>query len=263
VTTEERRGALEPRAFCVGQAKSGTASLYGLLAARYAAAHEPERAQLLSMILRESRGEVDRTGFASFLRSRQERLALDFDIAWANQFVIAHLLNVFPSARFVVLFRDPHSWLSSVIGHLLSRQIPPDVRAFLDWWFRPEEHPHSEEEASLRDRGIYSTGALLSAWRRHVQNCTERIPVERRLILRTHELGSSHEVLADFLRIPLGSLDAGRGHLNRRTWTDSIDSLLDRKYLHEQIISECGKEIETYFPEFRSPPRRQGGASIA
>lgn len=47
------------KAFCVGQAKSGTASLYGLLATKYGAAHEPERAQILDMILRESRGEVD------------------------------------------------------------------------------------------------------------------------------------------------------------------------------------------------------------
>ncbi len=49
--------------FCVGQAKSGTASLCGLLAANYRAAHEPEREQILEMILQESRGDVTETTF--------------------------------------------------------------------------------------------------------------------------------------------------------------------------------------------------------
>ena len=46
------------RAFCVGQAKAGTASLAGLLSANYRAAHEPERAETLALILREARGQL-------------------------------------------------------------------------------------------------------------------------------------------------------------------------------------------------------------
>jgi hypothetical protein len=38
------------KAFCVGQAKSGTASLAALLAANHRAAHEPEREQMLEMM---------------------------------------------------------------------------------------------------------------------------------------------------------------------------------------------------------------------
>lgn len=250
---------MEPRAFCVGQAKSGTASLYGLLAGQYRAAHEPEREQLLGMILRESRGEVGRAEVSSFLRSRQERLGLEFDIAWANQFGVAHLVAVFPTAKFIALFRDPHSWLASIIGHLLSRQIPPDVRAFLDWWFKPEEYPCSDGDEGLRDRGLYSTRALLRAWRRHVRTCVQKIPGERRLIVRTHEIGSSHEAIARFLDIPSESLDGDHGHLNRSTWEEPLETLLDPTYVHEQIMSECGTEMDAYFPERRSAPR-EGGA---
>jgi hypothetical protein len=69
------------KAFCVGQAKSGTGSLAALLTANHRAAHEPEREQILEMILRESRGDVSDNDFRS--------------------------------------------------GHLASRDIPHDVRAFL------------------------------------------------------------------------------------------------------------------------------------
>ena len=55
------------RAFCVGQAKSGTASLCDLLSGNYRAAHVPERAELPDMILQESRDQVGQVAFPSYL----------------------------------------------------------------------------------------------------------------------------------------------------------------------------------------------------
>ena len=46
------------KAFCVGQAKSGTASIVGLLSANYRVAHEPERAATLDLILHHAHGEI-------------------------------------------------------------------------------------------------------------------------------------------------------------------------------------------------------------
>ena len=204
------------RAFCVGQAKSGTASVCGLLATHYRAAHEPERTQVLELILREARGERDQDAVRAHLIERDRRLTLEYDIAWANQFITSHLLAVFPHARFIVLVRDPYTWLQSIIGHLSSRQIPPDVRSFLDWWFKPECYPHTRDDRALEARGVYSLAAFLNAWNQHVDSCAGGLPPERRLVLRTHELNQSHARLAGFLQIPLESLDTQSGHLNRR-----------------------------------------------
>lgn len=95
------------KAFCVGQAKSGTASLYSLLARSYRAAYEPERAETLKMILRQSEGEIDTDSFDDYLRQRDRRLNLEYNIVWANQFIIDRLLTVFPlaahqSGKFVI-----------------------------------------------------------------------------------------------------------------------------------------------------------------
>ena len=46
LTSDRQNSQRITKAFCVGQAKSGTASLYALLSRCYRAAHEPERAQL-------------------------------------------------------------------------------------------------------------------------------------------------------------------------------------------------------------------------
>lgn len=157
-----------PAGFCVGQAKAGTASLHGLLAANYRSAHEPEREQTLELILRESRRETDGAAVRSYLSVRARRLGLEYDIAWANQFLIGHMLVAFPDARFIVLVRDCYTWLGSVIGHLLSRDIPVGVRTFLEWWFQPEIYPHRKHDSVLRGHGLYSITSFLHAWKRHI-----------------------------------------------------------------------------------------------
>ena len=213
------------RAFCVGQAKSGTASLCGMLATRYRAVHEPEREQILDLILRKSRGQIGEGAVSDYLIRRDHRLNLEYDIAWANQFIVGHLLTVFPNVKFVVLVRDPYTWLQSIVGHLISREIPPDVRSFLDWWFKPECHPHTRDDRALETHGVYSIEAFLTAWNQHVDLCTRILPQERRLVLRTHELNQSYSAIAEFLQIPLESLHTQRGHLNRSTWSGRVESL--------------------------------------
>jgi len=237
------------RAFCVGQAKSGTASLYGLLATSYRASHEPEREQILEMILRESRGEIDDEAFVQYLIRRDQRLNLEYDIAWANQFLVRHLLVAFPAARFVVLVRDPYSWLQSIVGHLISREIPSDVRSFLDWWFNPERYPHTRHDRALQSSGVYSIAALLNAWNEHVDLCTKSLPRERRLLLRTHELDRSGCQLAEFLQIPSESLNTRQGHLNRSSWMGRVQSMVDGAYLSDMVGQICGVNMTCHFPE--------------
>lgn len=60
--------AASVKAFCVGQAKAGTASLAGLLSASYRVAHEPERGETLDLILREARGRLSPPAVRAYLR---------------------------------------------------------------------------------------------------------------------------------------------------------------------------------------------------
>ena len=240
------------KAFCVGQAKSGTASLVGLLSANYRAAHEPERPELLDMIIRESRGEVTAEEIRKFLIERDAGLNLEYDVSWANQFVIGHLLDVFPASKFIVLIRDCYSWLQSAVGHLLSRELPSEIVDFLPWWTRPERYPHSLHDRALAERGLDSVAAFLNVWNDHVDRCARQIPEDRRLVIRTHELARSHRRLADFLQIPVDTLDPESGHQNRSTWHERIESLVDPVYIDDMVRSICADNMARYFPEVRS-----------
>lgn len=246
------RNPVRVKAFCVGQAKSGTASLVGLLSGSYRAAHEPERPELLDMIVRESHGEVTAEEFREFLLERDARLNLEYDVSWANQFIIDHLLNVFPASKFIVLIRDCYSWLQSAVGHLISREMPSEILDFLPWWTKPERHPHSRHDRALAERGLYSVAAYLNVWNGHVDRCTRQVPPDQRLVIRTHELARSHRRLADFLQIPVDTLDTGSGHQNRSTWHERIESLVDPAYIDESVQAICADNMARYFPEIRS-----------
>lgn len=80
-----------------------------------------------------------------------------------------------------------------------------------------------KSDRALEAQGIYSSAALVNAWNQYVKICTQLIPQERCLILKTHELNRSHQRIADFLQIPLRSLDRARGHLNKSTWIGRLD----------------------------------------
>jgi hypothetical protein len=237
------------KAFCVGQVKSGTASLYSWLAKNYRAAHEPERQRLLELIVREGSGEVSASELRAFLLERQRRLNLEFDIAWANQFIIQHLVETFPQAGFIVLIRDCYTWLRSVLGHLITRDIPRDVRTFLPWWFTPERYPHSLHERRLRELGLYSIRAYLNAWNGHIERCMGLIPEDRRLVLKTYELDRSHGRLAEFLHIPLESLDMTKGRLNQSTTLLRLDNLVQPTYLNDVVGAVCSENMKRFFPE--------------
>lgn len=201
------------------------------------------------MILRESGHDVSPQDTRRLLLERDARLDLEYDISWANQFVIGHLLAVFPAAKFIVLVRDCSSWLGSIIGHLVNRDVPPDVLAFLRWWFQPERYPHSHHDRALEARGLFSIPAYLHAWNRHIDLCTRLIPAHRRLILRTHELALSPGRLAAFLQIPEESIDLGNAHLNRAGGPGPAERLIDRTYLAEMVDAICRDNMSRFFPD--------------
>ena len=103
------------------------------MSANYRAAHEPERAETLDLILREARGELSAPEVRTYLRDRDARLDLDYDVAWADQFIVDHLLAVFPEATFIVLIRDCHTWLQSIAGHLVGRATYPATFTRMSW----------------------------------------------------------------------------------------------------------------------------------
>jgi len=236
-------------AYCVGQAKSGTASLWGACRTNLKAAHEPERSEVLAKALRIADGSVSGNEIADWLQERDERLRLDVDVSWCNYFLLEQLVAVFPSARFIVLVRDCYTWMESIIGHMLTREIPPDAREFMEFWFRTSDHPHGDGEQRLKEAGLFSLTAHLETWNEHITKCVAMIPTNRLFVVRTHELAACLPALAKFLGVPMSKLDSEQCHLNRGTWQGRIQEYVDVGLVEEMVVRTCSDSMGRYFPE--------------
>ncbi len=75
------------------------------------------------------------------------------------------------------------------------------------------------------------------------------IPLERRLVLKTHLRSRLHDQLAHFLQVPVQTLDAGRGHVNRSTYLGSLDSLADQRFLDGIVDTICRENMARHCPE--------------
>lgn len=245
----EKPAARRVHAYCVGQAKSGTGSLWGVFKDAFRAEHEPLRQELLDQVVRLAGGNVSDAAAIAWLRERDRRLGLELDIAWGNFFVLDRLVATFPDAKFIVLVRDCYTWLNSIVGHLLTREMPGEVRAFMDFWFEPATHPHGPNERGLREAGLYSLAAFLDVWKTHVETCVARIPAERMLLVRTHELARSWDRIAEFLGVDAPLLDRTSGHINCGAWTGRITSLVDERAIEGVVERVCGETMRRFFPE--------------
>lgn len=239
------------RAYCVGHARSGTASVHGVCQTSFRSAHEPEISELLKRILLAANGPTGRDGLLSYIGDRDTRLGLDCDSSWANHFLMSDLAKAFPDAQFILLIRDCYTWVESLINHMLTVEIPANVRAFAEWWFQPQKHPYGRGERLLEERGLFSIGCYLTCWRTHVTRSCASVPSHRMLIIRTHEMRQSLDDLARFLHIPREQLDDTNCHLNRGTREARITSLIDHTFLEEAVDSICGDMMRRHFPEIR------------
>jgi hypothetical protein len=78
------------------------------------------------------------------------------------------------------------------------------------------------------------------------------IPAERLLILRTHEIRNSPDMIAQFLQIPRERLDYDKSHLNKGTREKQIIALVDRAFLEDTVAQICDELMGRNFPEVKS-----------
>ena len=223
----------------------------GVFETNFRSAHEPERAELLAKVVSLDERLIDGDEMDDFLRERDERLQLELDTSWANYFIMDRLAVLFPNAKFIQLVRDCYTWVESLINHLVTRAVPPDVQGFMDWWFEPTKYPHQKEDRTLREAGMYSLECYLTRWTNQVEGPSRVIPPDRLLVIRTHEIPESLGAMALFLGVPPDQLDKSKTHSNRGKTERPLLTLVDRGYLEDTVGRVCRETMSRYFPEVK------------
>jgi hypothetical protein len=229
-------------------AKSGTHSLASLFERHYRAAHEADSGQLIDAILLHASMRWSDADLRDYLRQRDARFRLEVDSSQLNFFILDELLDMLPQARFILTIRDCVSWLDSLINHSLSRTPSPAWRRLRDHRFATPRRPHPVEEHALAGRGLYTLDGYLRYWARHNATVIERVPAERLLVVKTHDIAARCADIAGFLGVPPATLEPAVAHSNRARQRHDVLSKLPVCHLALKVQQHCGPLMQRFFP---------------
>lgn len=244
---------LKPRrfhAYCVGTAKSGTHSIADLFRTNYRAKHEPETEELISTLLDAQNGLVSRKKLSKFVKLEDKLLWLELNSSSFNYWLLDILLTEFTNVKFILTIRDCYSWLDSFINHQLYSPCSPAWQKLRDIRFKSSQFQYSEAEQILAKWGLYTIDSYLSYWVKHNREVLVKVPKSRLLVVRTHEISTNIERIAEFLGIPPETLNCEKSHSFKAKEQFNILSSIDRYFVEEKINTHCKSLMDEFFPNF-------------
>lgn len=161
-------------------------------------------------------------------------------------------MSEFPQAKFILTIRNCYSWLESFLNYTLSRRLPLYWQKFGEFRYGSDSFDYAPEEKILADHQMRPLAQLLSRWATHQRQVLKRVPSDRLLIIRTHELDRSIPRLAEFLNIAPKTLDAHQAHLYKTAQQRDLLRQIDHDFLAAKVAEYCGDLMQTYFPEVHS-----------
>jgi hypothetical protein len=197
-------------------------------------------------------GKLSAAAFREYVLRRDWEGGLEMDASSFNHFYLDILVQAFPRAKFLCTIREPYAWMNSYCKMLLrwrqhfvaSGEEPPQ---WMTNYGRLLFGTFTWDAFAAPDILQSKLPELVDGFLRHWGEAHRRIlallPHERSLVIRTHELSTQLDVIAQFIGIPRESLTADH-HTN--TSPDDSDLLqgLDATLFAERCAQYAGDVLQ-------------------
>ena len=246
------RRLLEPRcfhAYCLGTNKSGTHSIASMFAKQYKSAHEEAHGTLIDGFLDWQEGKSKFADFQTILLNHDKYAWLEMDSSHVHIEYVDLLVELFPKAKFILTIRDCYSWLDSYFNHYLNYPLYDCWARLHNWRYGRAEYSYASAEKILVDAGFRPLASYFAAWTVHNQRALSVIPSERLLILRTLDINSSIDRIAEFLKIPNNTLDPKKVHSFKAPKKHRLLTQIDSSFIREQAEKHCGALMAEFFSD--------------
>lgn len=226
--------------FVIGPAKTGTHSLHGLFSECFISRHEPSFYYLNKLIIDAENNQLSRSMIQKFYKYRDRAMQLDIESNYLNYYFIEDIVSLFPAAKFIILYREPRSWLDSWINHVIERREIKGGIADEGLYaiYRSSNYSYDEQEESiLKMYELYPLRCYLDHWLDCYKRLIESIPDKRILVLPTNRISSSQHLIARFLDINDKELAVEKSHLFTAKCKHNILDKLNSDYVNS-LLSE-------------------------
>ncbi len=236
------------QAFCVGLPKTGTTSI-GTIFENYRSAKLAGSGQkLVACDFRD--GKLSEGEVREFVLRRDAEEWLEMDATSGNWTVLRFLKELHPAARFILTIRDCYSWCDSMLNVLIARELGNDFVGsdeIFRRFFGCDIELFRDTETVLR-YGDTILDTLLSFWTQQLRTARE-CPPSRTLVLRTNEISSNLQAMADFVGVLPETLLPERSHSRRTARKFNVLQKLDYALLESKFAEPAASGLmREYFP---------------
>lgn len=230
--------------FGVGFGKTGTTSLALMFKKHYKSEHEPNKLELINLILNKSSYTKE-----EYRKKVSELIPrnLNMNASQLNGILIEELVALYPNsdAKFILTIREPEEWVNSVVNHTMHTRIDPNsiwakFREFLfsSYYDDRDRDRGSAQGQALRDPNQpYSIEEYLNRWLSHNVKIIETFKnrKDQLLIIRTDELEEVIPRIASFLDIPESTITPS--HYNIGSYDVDFNSYIEHEQEDLKILS--------------------------
>ncbi len=229
-------------AFTLGLMKSGTTSIDGLFSKHFRSQHEPDIKLMIKLIIDFCNGVNNQNEIRNFYLLREHCMQLEMESNFSNYFFIDILVDLFPSARFILTYRDPLSWVNSMINHTINKRNPVGSawHKCLEALYMPDNFAYGQEKDLFRRYDLFPMASYLSLWSRTYESLLQTIPHHRLLIVPTEDISFSVGRIAQFLDIEESFLCLRKSHLFKSSQDHDLLAQINPHYLKDTIKNITG-----------------------
>lgn len=238
-----------PKVFCIGNFKTGTMSLDGLLGQQLTGAHEPHAYLFTKMWLKYKNGQLSNQEWQDFLIRRCNALSLDYEASGFLTTEAALLAELFPNSKFILTIREPESWLRSMLRHVEKNRQRLGYHYWepvLQHYFAGHDFP--VEETSLEARKLFPLRSMLNYWKHSNESAIRSIPADQLLILDTQKLSESLGQLESFMGWESSTLNPQKSHLHQSPTIQDPTDKISQSYL-STITANYQQAFELWFKD--------------
>ena len=228
-------------AFVMGTSKTGTHSLAGMFE-RFRTLHEPSGNQLHELLIRSERRDLEEIRFRRWLVWRDRAMGLELESNCFLSPFVELVAASFPSAKYVVLFRDPRAWLDSKLNHSINR---PHAAGSV-WTesnraqYRPDDYSFGPEEGLFEPLGLFPLRSYLAHWSRINESLLDSLGGLDTLFLPTSEIAFRAAEIAEHVGVQVGDLVMSKAHLFTAPKRHGLLHRIEEGYVRDVIDTICG-----------------------
>ncbi len=193
--------------------------------------------------------------FANFAVSYDRSVWLEMNSSLLNGFLLDPLVQRLPDAKFILTIRDCYSWANSFMDQKINTVLA-QMHPWRRLWrtvLHPPEFEFSDQESLLRDRELFPLDGYFSYWARHNTHVLSTVPSDRLLVLRTTEISNSLERIADFVGVPVNSLNSEKTHSFKAPKRHGTLKQLNPDFVKKTAERYCGELMDRFFPGIKGP----------